>query len=63
MTGVELPLYSSTIGVAGRCDLIAEWDGVLSVIDFKSSTSPKKREWVTPYFLQALFLRDGGGRV
>mgnify|MGYP000751830815 CR=1 FL=1 len=50
--GVELALYSKHFGVAGRTDLIAEFDGKLSVIDFKTSTKDKKEEWVENYFIQ-----------
>ncbi len=50
--GVELPLYSVALRTAGRCDMIAEFDGVPSVIDFKTSRKPKKEEWIESYFLQ-----------
>lgn len=50
--GQELALYSDRLGVAGRVDLIAEWDGVPSVIDFKTSARPKKTEWIDDYFMQ-----------
>jgi genome maintenance exonuclease 1 len=48
-------LYSHFIRVAGRVDLIAEWQGKLSIIDFKTSRKLKKQEWITNYFLQAAF--------
>jgi PD-(D/E)XK nuclease superfamily len=48
----EVPLYSDKLAVAGRCDLIAEWDGTLSILDFKGATKAKKKEWITSYFLQ-----------
>jgi hypothetical protein len=32
--------------------LIAEWDGVPSIIDFKTSARPKKLKWVDDYFMQ-----------
>lgn len=51
--GVELPLYNKTLGCAGRTDLIAEYDGVLSIIDFKTSRKLKKEEWIENYFIQA----------
>ena len=35
-------LWSDKLKIAGQVDLIAEFDGVLSVIDFKTSKSPKK---------------------
>ena len=50
--GVELPLYSVALKTAGRCDLIAEFDGVPSVIDFKTSRKPKREDWIESYFLQ-----------
>ena len=48
--GLEVPLYSNHLGLAGRCDCIAEFDGVPSIIDFKTSRKPKKKEWITNYF-------------
>ena len=51
----EAPLYSHFIRVAGRVDLIAEWQGKLSIIDFKTSRKLKKQEWITNYFLQTAF--------
>jgi genome maintenance exonuclease 1 len=49
----EVGLYSDYLGVAGRVDCIAEWDGKLSVIDFKTSRKPKKKEYISSYFQQA----------
>ena len=49
----EATLYSDYLGVAGRVDCIAEFDGRLSVIDFKTSRKPKKKEWISNYFQQA----------
>jgi len=51
--GVELPLYSKPLGCAGRTDLVAEYDGKLSIVDFKTSRKIKKEEWIQNYFLQA----------
>jgi len=51
--GIELPLYSKSLKCAGRTDLIAEYDGKLSVIDFKTSRKPKKEEWIENYFIQS----------
>lgn len=48
----EATLYSDTLGLAGRTDCIAEFDGVPSVIDFKTSRKEKKQEWITNYFVQ-----------
>ena len=49
----EVSLYSKHLGLAGRVDCIAEYNGRLSVIDFKTSRRPKKKEWIKDYFLQA----------
>jgi genome maintenance exonuclease 1 len=49
---IEQALWSERIGLAGRVDLIAEWDGVLSVIDFKTSKKIKKSEDIQDYFAQ-----------
>jgi len=49
---IEQSLWSEKIGLAGRVDLIAEWDGVLSVIDFKTSKNIKKKEDIQDYFAQ-----------
>lgn len=50
---MENCLASKANRIAGRVDLIADWDGVLSIIDFKSSAKEKKEEWITDYFHQA----------
>lgn len=51
--GIELPLYSKALGCAGRTDLVAEYKGIPSIIDFKTSRKPKKAEWIESYFLQS----------
>lgn len=48
----ELALWSEHLGVAGRVDCIAEFDGKLSIIDFKTSSKPKREEWIDNYFMQ-----------
>ena len=53
--GVELALYSDHFGIAGRTDCIAEFDGVLSVIDYKTSNRIKKKEWCEKFFAQGAF--------
>jgi genome maintenance exonuclease 1 len=53
ITGLEQPLWSHTMKLAGRVDCIAEFDGKLSVIDFKGSTKLKKESDIKNYFLQA----------
>ncbi len=49
----EVPLYSKHLGVAGRVDLVGQWKGVDSIIDWKTSRKLKKKEWVHGYFMQA----------
>jgi len=49
---LESPLYSDHLRIAGRVDCIAEYEGKLSVIDFKTSTKPKKESWIENYFVQ-----------
>ena len=49
---LESSLYSLELGIAGTVDCIAEYDGELSVIDFKTSKKPKPREWIDHYFVQ-----------
>ncbi len=48
-------LYSDKLECAGQVDCIAEFDGQLSVIDFKTSRKPKKEEWIENYFIQTSF--------
>ena len=51
--GLEHFMYSDELKTAGATDCIAEFDGVMSIIDFKTSTKLKKEEWIENYFLQA----------
>jgi len=50
--GLEVPLYSKYLGLAGRCDCVAKFDGVPSILDWKTSRYPKKRDKITNYFMQ-----------
>ena len=49
----EAGLYSDKYKVAGRVDCIAKYKGVLSIIDFKTSTKEKNDEWNENYYIQA----------
>ena len=51
---LEGSLYSKQLGIAGTVDCIAEFDGELSIIDFKTSKKPKPREWIEHYFVQCM---------
>lgn len=53
--GLELPLYSNKLGIAGRTDCVANFDNVASIIDFKTSRNEKREEWIRSYFLQGTF--------
>jgi len=50
---LEKSLYSKQLGVAGTVDCIAEYNGELAIVDFKTSKEPKPREWIDSYFVQA----------
>lgn len=49
---LEGSLYSEVLGIAGTCDCIAEFDGELAIVDFKTSKEPKPVEWIEGYFVQ-----------
>jgi len=49
---LEQALYSDKLKIAGRVDCIAEWNGELSVIDFKTASKEKNEEWIQNYFMQ-----------
>jgi genome maintenance exonuclease 1 len=51
---MEQALWSEKIGLAGRVDLIAEWEGKLSVIDFKTSKRIKTEDKIQDYFAQCV---------
>ena len=49
--GSEITVYYPKL-YAGATDLAGIYDGRESIIDFKQSNKPKRREWITDYFLQ-----------
>tara|TARA_B100000212_G_scaffold339680_1_gene318610 strand:+ start:5977 stop:6651 length:675 start_codon:yes stop_codon:yes gene_type:complete len=49
---IEAPLFSRNLYLAGRVDCLAEFDGELAVIDFKTTRELKKPEWLENYFVQ-----------
>ena len=51
---LEGSLYSKQLGIAGTVDCIAEYNGELAIIDFKTSKKPKPREWIEHYFVQCM---------
>jgi len=52
---IERTLYSEYLGLAGRVDCIAEYEGELAVIDFKTSDKIKPEAWIENYFVQEMF--------
>ena len=53
IVALEVPLWSESVGLAGRVDCVAEHDGELSIIDFKGATRSKRQSDIENYFLQA----------
>ena len=49
---LETILYSKQLTLAGQVDCIAEYNGKLSVIDFKTANKERKEDWIENYFLQ-----------
>ena len=50
--GQECCLYSDKYKVAGRVDCIAKYNGILSIIDFKTSTKERSDSWNENYYIQ-----------
>lgn len=55
---MEQTMYSTKHKVAGRCDLIAMFDGKPTVVDWKTATTMKKDEWNTDYYTQCSAYAD-----
>ena len=53
--GQEVVLYSDVFEVAGRCDMVAEYRGELSIVDYKTSTRFKSADEIGDYWLQTTF--------
>ena len=49
----EGQLFSHKLKIAGSVDLVASYDGEPAIIDFKTSTKPKRKDWIENYFMQA----------
>ncbi|MCP4528598.1 MAG: PD-(D/E)XK nuclease family protein [Aestuariibacter sp.] len=52
---LEVPLYSESLRIAGRTDVVGVWKGKPVILDYKTSRNPKKREDIGDYFVQLLF--------
>lgn len=52
VTCIEQRMYSDKLRVAGTSDLIARYNGELSIIDYKTKRKPQKDEYMYEYYLQ-----------
>ena len=50
---LENMMYTDRLAMAGTVDCIGEYEGELSIIDFKTASKLKKEEWIQNYFIQA----------
>lgn len=53
IAGIELALYSKSLNVAGTADCIAEYNGILSIIDYKTKRKPQIESYLEDPFIQA----------
>ena len=54
--GLEFPLYSDTLKIAGTADLLCKWNGINSIVDFKTARKEKLNEdYIKHYFFQCCF--------
>ena len=49
---LETVMFSDRLTIAGQVDCIAEYNGKLSVIDFKTANKERQESWIENYFLQ-----------
>ena len=52
---LESGLFSHKLHVAGTVDCIAEYDGELTIIDFKTAKAAKRESYIHDYFMQGAF--------
>ena len=50
--GIEMALFSHRLKTAGRTDVFCRFQGMNTILDFKTSTREKKEEWIQNYFIQ-----------
>ena len=48
----EEVMYSSKLTIAGQVDCVADYNGKLSVLDFKTANKERKEDWIENYFIQ-----------
>lgn len=51
--GIEMALFSHRLKTAGRTDVFCRFQGLNTILDFKTATREKKQEWIENYFVQA----------
>ena len=51
--GNEIALFSHTLKTAGRTDMFCRFQGIDTIVDFKTATKDKKEQWIEDYFLQS----------
>ena len=49
---LETIMYSPKLTIAGQGDCVAEYNGKLSVIDFKTANKQRLESWIENYFMQ-----------
>jgi len=60
--GTEISLYYPEV-YAGTTDLAGIHDGSESIMDHKQTNKPKKREWITDYFVQTAAYAEAHNKV
>lgn len=50
--GSEIGLYSTELMLAGRCDLVCDYKGRSTIVDFKTASKPKYEDSIQNYFMQ-----------
>jgi genome maintenance exonuclease 1 len=53
--GQEVVLFSESFGIAGRCDLVAEYQSEIAIVDYKTSSRVKSADEIGDYWLQCAF--------
>ena len=48
----EVIMYSHKLTIAGQVDCVADYNGKLSVIDFKTANKERKEDWIENYYIQ-----------
>lgn len=53
--GQEVVLFSDMLGIAGRCDLVGDYQNEIAIIDYKTSSRVKSADEIGDYWLQCCF--------